>query len=100
MATPRDHHHVKTGYAVNNSRLSASGRYLFVIGRDARQTTIACGGEADNVANPRRLEALSVDTQVKGYEDTLRLPAPTAAPVRGHERRHPGAHQDHGQPAA
>ena len=27
---------VKTGYAVHISRLSASGRYLFVIGRDAK----------------------------------------------------------------
>ena len=27
---------VKTGYAVHISRVSASGRYLYVIGRDAK----------------------------------------------------------------
>ena len=27
---------MKTGYAVHISRVSASGRYLFVIGRDAK----------------------------------------------------------------
>jgi nitrite reductase (NO-forming) / hydroxylamine reductase len=31
---------IKTGYAVHISRLSASGRYLFVIGRDARVNMI------------------------------------------------------------
>jgi nitrite reductase (NO-forming)/hydroxylamine reductase len=29
---------IKTGYAVHISRMSASGRYLYVIGRDARST--------------------------------------------------------------
>ena len=31
---------VKTGYAVHISRMSASGRYLFVIGRDAKMNMI------------------------------------------------------------
>ena len=31
---------VKTGYAVHISRISASGRYLYVIGRDARLNLI------------------------------------------------------------
>jgi nitrite reductase (NO-forming)/hydroxylamine reductase len=31
---------LKTGYAVHISRMSASGRYLFVIGRDAKVNMI------------------------------------------------------------
>ncbi|MCE1184923.1 MAG: nitrite reductase, partial [Rhodocyclales bacterium] len=42
---------VKTGYAVHISRLSASGRYLFVIGRDAKINMIDLWMEKpDNVA--------------------------------------------------
>jgi nitrite reductase (NO-forming)/hydroxylamine reductase len=49
---------IKTGYAVHISRMSASGRYLFVTGRDA-------------VAEVRTgLEARSVESsKFKGYED-------------------------------
>ncbi|RVT50995.1 nitrite reductase [Rubrivivax albus] len=55
---------VKTGYAVHISRLSASGRYLFVIGRDAKINMIDLWMEKpDNVAEIRvGLEARSVDT--------------------------------------
>ena len=55
---------VKTGYAVHISRLSASGRYLFVIGRDAKINMIDLWMEKpDNVAEVRvGLEARSVDT--------------------------------------
>ncbi len=63
---------VKTGYAVHISRLSASGRYLFVIGRDAKVNMIDLWMEKpDNVAEIRvGLEARSVDTsKYKGYED-------------------------------
>jgi nitrite reductase (NO-forming)/hydroxylamine reductase len=63
---------VKTGYAVHISRLSASGRYLFVIGRDAKINLIDLWMEKpDNVAEIRvGLEARSVDTsKFKGYED-------------------------------
>ena len=63
---------VKTGYAVHISRLSASGRYLFVIGRDAKINLIDLWMEKpDNVAEIRvGLEARSVDTsKYKGYED-------------------------------
>ena len=63
---------VKTGYAVHISRLSASGRYLFVIGRDAKINMIDLWMEKpDNVAELRvGLEARSVDTsKYKGYED-------------------------------
>ncbi len=63
---------VKTGYAVHISRLSASGRYLFVIGRDAKINLIDLWMEnPDNVAEIKvGLEARSVDTsKYKGYED-------------------------------
>ncbi|MDR6212435.1 nitrite reductase (NO-forming)/hydroxylamine reductase [Paracidovorax wautersii] len=63
---------VKTGYAVHISRLSASGRYLFVIGRDAKINLIDLWMEKpDNVAEVRvGLEARSVDSsKFKGYED-------------------------------
>jgi nitrite reductase (NO-forming)/hydroxylamine reductase len=63
---------VKTGYAVHISRVSASGRYLFVIGRDAKINMIDLWMEKpDNVAEIKvGLEARSVDTsKYKGYED-------------------------------
>jgi nitrite reductase (NO-forming)/hydroxylamine reductase len=63
---------VKTGYAVHISRLSASGRYLFVIGRDAKINLIDLWlKKPDNVAEIKiGLEARSVDTsKYKGYED-------------------------------
>lgn len=63
---------VKTGYAVHISRLSASGRYLYVIGRDAKVNMIDLWMEKpDNVAEIRvGLEARSVETsKYKGYED-------------------------------
>jgi nitrite reductase (NO-forming)/hydroxylamine reductase len=45
---------VKTGYAVHISRMSASGRYLFVIGRDAKINMIDLWMEKpDNVAEVR-----------------------------------------------
>jgi nitrite reductase (NO-forming)/hydroxylamine reductase len=63
---------VKTGYAVHISRLSASGRYLYVIGRDAKINLIDLWMEKpDNVAEIKiGLEARSVDTsKYKGFED-------------------------------
>ena len=63
---------VKTGYAVHISRMSASGRYLFVIGRDARVNMIDLWmKKPDTVAEIRvGLEARSVDTsKFKGWED-------------------------------
>jgi len=67
---------VTTGYAVHISRLSASGRYLFVIGRDAKINMIDLWmPKPDNVAEIRiGLEARSVDTsKFKGYEDKLAI---------------------------
>ena len=63
---------LKTGYAVHISRLSASGRYLFVIGRDAKVNMIDLWMEKpDTVAEIRTgLEARSVESsKFKGFED-------------------------------
>jgi nitrite reductase (NO-forming) / hydroxylamine reductase len=63
---------VKTGYAVHISRLSASGRYLYVIGRDAKINLIDLWMEKpDTVAEIKiGLEARSVETsKYKGWED-------------------------------
>jgi len=63
---------LETGYAVHISRMSASGRYLFTIGRDAKLNLI------DLWMNPPQtvarvkigLEARSVETsKMKGFED-------------------------------
>ena len=67
---------VKTGYAVHISRMSGSGRYLFVIGRDAKINMIDLWMEKpDNVAEIRvGLEARSVETsKFKGFEDKLAI---------------------------
>jgi nitrite reductase (NO-forming)/hydroxylamine reductase len=63
---------VKTGYAVHISRISASGRYLYVIGRDGKVNLIDLWMETPgNVAEIKiGLEARSVETsKYKGYED-------------------------------
>jgi nitrite reductase (NO-forming)/hydroxylamine reductase len=67
---------VKTGYAVHISRMSASGRYLFVIGRDGKINMIDLWmPKPDNVAEIRiGLEARSVETsKAKGYQDKLAI---------------------------
>nr|WP_092993237.1 nitrite reductase [Thiohalomonas denitrificans] len=63
---------IETGYAVHISRLSASGRYLYVIGRDARVDLIDLWmKEPAKVASIKiGMEARSVETsKYKGYED-------------------------------
>jgi nitrite reductase (NO-forming)/hydroxylamine reductase len=63
---------IKTGYAVHISRTSSSGRYLYVIGRDARINLIDLWLPVPaNVAELKvGLEARSVETsKYKGYED-------------------------------
>ncbi|MCO6411368.1 MAG: c-type cytochrome [Thiogranum sp.] len=67
---------IDTGYAVHISRYSTSGRYLFVIGRDARINLIDLWMPTpDNVAEIKiGLEARSVETsKYKGYEDKLAI---------------------------
>lgn len=63
---------IPTGYAVHISRISASGRYVFVIGRDARIDMIDLWPkEPTKVASLKvGLEARSVETsKFKGWED-------------------------------
>lgn len=67
---------LKTGYAVHISRMSASGRYLFVIGRDAAINMVDLWMEhPDTVAKIKiGLEARSVETsKYKGYEDKFAI---------------------------
>lgn len=63
---------IETGYAVHISRMSESGRYLFVIGRDAKINLIDLWMKhPTNVATIKvGMEARSVETsKYKGYED-------------------------------
>lgn len=63
---------IDTGYAVHISRMSASGRYLLVIGRDAKIDMIDLWAkEPIKVAEIKvGIEARSVETsKFKGYED-------------------------------
>ncbi|HET9045007.1 MAG TPA: cytochrome D1 domain-containing protein [Burkholderiales bacterium] len=63
---------IPTGYAVHISRTSNSGRYLYVIGRDAKINLIDLWmAKPDTVAEIKvGLEARSVETsKYKGYED-------------------------------
>ena len=63
---------VKTGYAVHISRLSASGRYIYVIGRDGRLSLIDLWMEQPAVVAEVKVgyDARSVDTsKFKGFED-------------------------------
>ncbi|QXL84627.1 nitrite reductase [Comamonas sp. NLF-1-9] len=67
---------VKTGYAVHISRMGAKGRYLYVIGRDARVNIIDLWMEKpDNVAEIKvGLEARSIETsKFKGWEDKVAI---------------------------
>lgn len=63
---------VKTGYAVHISRLSASGRYVYVIGRDGRLSLIDLWMEKPAVVAEVKIgfDARSVDTsKFAGFED-------------------------------
>jgi len=63
---------LKTGYAVHISRLSASGRYLFTIGRDAKINLIDLWMKTPTTVAEIKigLEARSVETsKMKGWED-------------------------------
>jgi nitrite reductase (NO-forming)/hydroxylamine reductase len=67
---------IPTGYAVHISRLSASGRYLYVIGRDARLNLIDLWMETPATVAEMKvgLEARSVETsKFKGSEDKLAI---------------------------
>ena len=63
---------VKTGYAVHISRVSASGRYVYVIGRDAKLDLIDLWFEKPTVVATIKMgiEARSVEvSKFKGFED-------------------------------
>ena len=63
---------IDSGYAVHITRMSASGRYVYTIGRDGKATMIDLWMEKpDTVAEVRcALDARSIDTsKFKGYED-------------------------------
>jgi nitrite reductase (NO-forming)/hydroxylamine reductase len=63
---------IPTGYAVHISRMSSSGRYLFVIGRDARVNLIDLWMKTPQTVAEIKAgnEARSVETsKFKGYED-------------------------------
>lgn len=67
---------IETGYAVHISRMSASGRYLFVIGRDALINMVDLWMEhPETVAKIKvGMEARSVETsKYKGWEDKLAI---------------------------
>ncbi len=63
---------LKTGYAVHISRMSASGRYVYVIGRDAKTDMIDLYMDPPQIVATIKvgLEARSVETsKYHGYED-------------------------------
>lgn len=65
-----------TGYAVHISRMSASGRYIFVIGRDAKIDMIDLWMEEPSIVATLKIgmEARSVETsKYEGYEDDLAI---------------------------
>jgi len=67
---------IETGYAVHISRISASGRYLFVIGRDALINMIDLWVETPKTVASIKIgmEARSVETsKAKGYEDRFAI---------------------------
>ena len=67
---------ISTGYAVHISRLSASGRYVYVIGRDAKIDLIDLWMDppAKVAEIDTGLEARSVETsKYKGWEDELAI---------------------------
>lgn len=63
---------IKSGYAVHISRISASGRYLLIIGRDAKVNQIDLWMDPPQTVAEIKvgMEARSVETsKYKGYED-------------------------------
>lgn len=71
-ATYEIHTVIDTGYAVHISRISASGRYLYVIGRDAKVNMIDLWMETPATVAEIKIgaEARSVETsKMEGWED-------------------------------
>jgi nitrite reductase (NO-forming)/hydroxylamine reductase len=73
-ATKKIEHILKSGYAVHISRMSASGRYLYIIGRDSKLNLIDLWMDPPQTVAELKIgtEARSVETsKFKGYEDKL-----------------------------
>jgi len=67
---------IDTGYAVHISRISASGRYLFVIGRDAKVVMIDLWMKVPGAVAEIKIgmEARSIETsKFEGWEDKLAI---------------------------
>lgn len=63
---------LKTGYAVHISRMSASGRYLFTVGRDSKVNLVDLWMDPPQTVAELKVgsEARSIETsKFKGYED-------------------------------
>jgi nitrite reductase (NO-forming)/hydroxylamine reductase len=63
---------LKSGYAVHISRMSASGRYLYIVGRDAKLNLIDLWMDPPQTVAEMKIgtEARSVETsKFKGYDD-------------------------------
>ncbi len=74
--TKKIEHIIPTGYAVHISRMSASGRYLFAIGRDAKINLIDLWMDPPQTVAEIKIgsEARSVETsKFKGFEDKLAI---------------------------
>lgn len=70
--TKKIEHIINTGYAVHISRMSASGRYLFTVGRDSKINLIDLWMDPPQTVAELKIgsEARSVETsKFKGYED-------------------------------
>jgi nitrite reductase (NO-forming)/hydroxylamine reductase len=70
--TKKIEHIINTGYAVHISRMSASGRYLYTVGRDSKLNLIDLWMDPPQTVAELKMgsEARSVETsKFKGYED-------------------------------
>jgi nitrite reductase (NO-forming)/hydroxylamine reductase len=70
--TKKIEHIIKTGYAVHISRMSASGRYLYTVGRDSKLNLIDLWMDPPRTVAELKIgtEARSVETsKFKGFED-------------------------------
>jgi nitrite reductase (NO-forming)/hydroxylamine reductase len=67
---------LKTGYAVHISRMSASGRYLYTVGRDSKLNLVDLWMDPPQTVAELKIgtEARSVETsKFKGYEDKFAI---------------------------
>jgi len=70
--TKKIEHILQTGYAVHISRMSASGRYLYTVGRDSKLNLVDLWMDPPQTVAELKIgtEARSVETsKYKGYED-------------------------------